>query len=133
MALQNKIFTLCMKGLEIGTGERLSQVAQEYLDPSNAIAVWLGPGHVQEFYRGVPNCMVIDSENAEVKQRLVREFSSDLIRFYYGNEPAQLADVEKLGSACAKENTKLIEGMDALRPSVEAGFHSILKLSLIHI
>ena len=86
MALQNKIFTLCMKGLEIGTGERLSQVAQEYLDPSNAIAVWLGPGHVQEFYRGVPNCMVIDSENAEVKQRLVREFSSDLIRFYYGND-----------------------------------------------
>ena len=86
MALQNKIFTLCMKGLEIGTGERLSQVAREYLDDSNAIAVWLGPGHVQEFYRGVPNCMVIDSEDQQVKQRLVREFSSDLIRFYYGND-----------------------------------------------
>ena len=28
-----------------------------------------------------------------------------LRRFYYGNEPAQLADVEKLGSACAKENS----------------------------
>ncbi len=55
-----------------------------------------------------------------------------LRRFYYGNEPAQLADVEKLGSACAKENTKLIEGMDALRPSVEAGFHSILKTFVCH-
>ena len=86
MALRDKTFVLCMKGLEIGTGERLSQVAREYLDSSNAIAVWLGPGHVQEFYRGVPNCMVIDSENADVKQRLVREFSSDLIRFYYGND-----------------------------------------------
>ena len=61
MTPRDKIFTLCMKGLEIGTGERLSQVAREYLDDSNAIAVWLGPGHVQEFYRGVPNCMVIDS------------------------------------------------------------------------
>ena len=86
MVLRDKTFVLCMKGLEIGTGERLSQVAREYLDSSNAIAVWLGPGHVQEFYRGVPNCMVIDSENADVKQRLVREFSSDLIRFYYGND-----------------------------------------------
>ena len=86
MVLRDKTFVLCMKGLEIGTGERLSQVAREYLDSSNAIAVWLGPGHVQEFYRGVPNCMVIDSENADVKQRLVREFSSDLIRFYYGGD-----------------------------------------------
>ncbi len=86
MVLRDKTFVLCMKGLEIGTGERLSQVAREYLDSSNAIAVWLGPGHVQEFYRGVPNCMVIDSENADVKQRLVREFSSDLIRFYYGSD-----------------------------------------------
>ena len=81
-----KTFVLCMKGLEIGTGKRLSQVAGEYLDNSNAVAVWLGPGHVQEFYRGVPNCMVIDSEDQQVKQRLVQEFSSDLIRFYYGND-----------------------------------------------
>ena len=86
MTPRDKIFTLCMKGLEIGTGERLSQVAREYLDDSNAIAVWLGPGHVQEFYRGIPNCMVIDSENDAVKRRLVQSFSSDLIRFYYGGD-----------------------------------------------
>ena len=52
--------------------------------------------------------------------------------FYYGNEPANLEDVEKQGSACAKENTKTIEGLDALRPSVEAGFHSILKTFVLH-
>ena len=86
MAPRGKTFVLCMKGLEIGTGKRLSQVAGEYLDNSNAVAVWLGPGHVQEFYRGVPNCMVIDSDDQQVKQRLVQEFSSDLIRFYYGND-----------------------------------------------
>lgn len=86
LTLRDKIFVLCMKGLEQGTGRRLSQIAQENLDPSNAVAVWLGPGHVQEFYRGIPNCMVIDSGNDAVKRRLVQEFSSDLIRFYYGGD-----------------------------------------------
>ena len=75
-----------MKGLEMGTGARLSQIAAELLHPSNTVAVWLGPGHVQEFYRGIPNCMVIDSENEDMKRRLVQAFSSDLIRFYYGGD-----------------------------------------------
>ena len=86
LSLRDRIFVLCMKGLEQGTGRRLSQIAEENLDPSNAVAVWLGPGHVQEFYRGIPNCMVIDSANEEVKRRLVQSFSSDLIRFYYGGD-----------------------------------------------
>ena len=86
LALRDKIFVLCMKGLEQGTGRRLSQIAQENLDPSNAVAVWLGPGHVQEFYRGIPNCMVIDSSREDVKRLLVQSFSSDLIRFYYGED-----------------------------------------------
>ena len=84
--LRNKTVVLCMKGLEMDTGKRLSQIAGECLDPSNTVAVWLGPGHVQEFYRGIPNCMVIDSANEEVKRRLVQSFSSDLIRFYYGGD-----------------------------------------------
>ncbi len=85
-ALRGKTVVLCMKGLEMDTGKRLSQIAGECLDPSNAVAVWLGPGHVQEFYRGIPNCMVIDSGNEDVKRRLVQSFSSDLIRFYYGGD-----------------------------------------------
>ena len=43
-------------------------------------------GHVQEFYRGIPNCMVIDSSREDVKRLLVQSFSSDLIRFYYGED-----------------------------------------------
>jgi len=86
MQLQNKTIVLCMKGIEIETGRRLSQVASDALHQSNHIAVWLGPGHVQEFYRGVPNCMVIDSNNELVKNEVIRDFSSDLIRFYYGTD-----------------------------------------------
>lgn len=83
--ITDKNYVLCMKGIEIETGMRLSQIAEEGLESPN-VAVWIGPGHVQEFYRGVPNCMVIDSNNNELKHRLVDEFSSKLIRFYYGND-----------------------------------------------
>ena len=86
MQLQNKVFVLCMKGIEIGTGRRLSQIAGAHLDASNKIAVWIGPGHVQEFYHGIPNCMVIDSEDESVRKQLLEAFSSDLIRFYYGQD-----------------------------------------------
>ena len=51
---------LCMKGLEEGSGTRLTQIVSQELGPVPC-AVWVGPGHVQDFTRGIPNCMVIDS------------------------------------------------------------------------
>ena len=86
LEIRDKIIVLCMKGIEIDTTKRLSEIAEEALDPSCKVAVWLGPGHVQEFYAGIPNCMVIDSKSEEVRTVLVDEFSSDLIRFYYGTD-----------------------------------------------
>ena len=86
LALQNRVFVLCMKGIETESGKRLSEVVAETTHPSNRVAVWLGPGHVQEFLAGVPNCMVIDSLHNDLKARLVTAFSSDLIRFYYGED-----------------------------------------------
>ena len=76
---------LCMKGIEQGSGKRLSEIALEYL-PESGVAVWIGPGHVQEFVAGIPNCMVIDGTSEELKERLVTQFSSSLIRFYYGRD-----------------------------------------------
>lgn len=55
-----------------------------------------------------------------------------LRRFYNDTDPATLADVEKAGSDQAKANTKAVEGLAALRPSVEAGFHSILDTYVAH-
>ena len=86
LGVTDKTFVLCMKGLEIGTGCRLSEIASDILHPSNRIAVWLGPGHVQEFYAGVPNCMVIDSNDENTKEELVQAFSGGLIRFYFGTD-----------------------------------------------
>lgn len=84
--LRGKTFVLCMKGIEVESGKRLTEIVGEYLGADNHVAIWVGPGHVQEFYRGVPNCMVIDSDNETVRHRLVDEFSSELIRFYYGDD-----------------------------------------------
>ena len=86
LSLKGKTVVLCMKGIEIGTGKRLTEIVEEHLDKSCAVAVWLGPGHVQEFTRGRPNCMVIDCKDDTVKRRLVEDFSSNLIRFYYGTD-----------------------------------------------
>ena len=86
LKLKNKIFVLCMKGIEIESGKRLSEIVAESTDKSNKIAVWLGPGHVQEFLSQKPNCMVIDSEDKATKELLINEFSGNLIRFYFGED-----------------------------------------------
>ena len=52
--------------------------------------------------------------------------------FYENTDPLTLEDVEKSGSDCARESTVVIEGLSALRPSVEAGFHSVLDRYVLH-
>ena len=84
--VSQKVFVLCMKGIEVETGERLSEILIEAGISKDKIAVWVGPGHIQDFTAGIPNCMVIDSHNVQLKKALADDFKSDLIRFYYGND-----------------------------------------------
>lgn len=86
VGIENKIFVLCMKGIENTSCKRLSEVVSEELDSSNKVAVWLGPGHVEEFSKGIQNCMVIDSADEDVKSKIVDAFSGGTIRFYYGTD-----------------------------------------------
>ncbi|MHC0039409.1 NAD(P)H-dependent glycerol-3-phosphate dehydrogenase [Pseudoneobacillus sp. C159] len=83
---ENKTFILCMKGLEASSGKRLSQVFSEEIGRKVNVAVWIGPGHVQDFVNDIPNCMVIDSKNVDLTKMIVQELNSDLIRFYYGQD-----------------------------------------------
>ncbi|MEK5065658.1 NAD(P)H-dependent glycerol-3-phosphate dehydrogenase [Cytobacillus sp. FSL R5-0596] len=84
--IQGKTFILCMKGIEASSGKRLSQVFGETVGYDTNVAVWVGPGHVQDFVNNTPNCMVVDSEEVKITKKIVQEFSSDLIRFYYGQD-----------------------------------------------
>ncbi|HBK02143.1 MAG TPA: glycerol-3-phosphate dehydrogenase, partial [Clostridiales bacterium] len=83
---KQKTFVLCMKGIECDTGKRLTEVAIEEGVDKNKVAVWVGPGHIQEFVREKPNCMVIDSYSEELTKFIADSFRSDLIRFYYGDD-----------------------------------------------
>lgn len=86
-SLAGKTIVLCMKGVEASTGKRLSEVVGDFIDPEQTkVAVWVGPGHPQDYVRGIPNCMVIDSNDQAVKEKLVNEFNSELIRFYLGTD-----------------------------------------------
>lgn len=84
--IKSKKIVLCMKGIEVSSGKRLTEVTHEIIGKKQEVAIWVGPGHVQDFHKGIPNCMVIDSQSQSLKEELVSEFSSELIRFYLGND-----------------------------------------------
>ena len=84
--LTQKKIVLCMKGIEVKTGKRLTEIVEEFVPAETQIAVWVGPGHPQDFSKGIPNCMVLDSRYEELRYFLIKQFSSELIRFYVGND-----------------------------------------------
>lgn len=85
-SIKGKYIVTCMKGIEIKSGKRLSEIALEYGAEDWQVAVWAGPGHVQEFTAGNPNCMLIDAYSRHTTERIIELFKSPLIRFYYGND-----------------------------------------------
>ncbi len=84
--ITDKTFVLCMKGLIESSGARLSEVARAALGDKASIAVWVGPGHVEDFTKHIPNCMLICSDQPELAKKLCKEFSSNLIRFYFSSD-----------------------------------------------
>lgn len=52
--------------------------------------------------------------------------------FYHSADPTQFADVEAAGAAEAQAAIQTVEGLTQLRPSVEAGFHSLLGTFVAH-
>lgn len=86
LGLKDRIYILCMKGIEEDTGKRLTEIMLDNGFSADNVAVWVGPGHIQEFTAGKPNCMVIDGYNRDLVKRLADTFRSNLIRFYYGDD-----------------------------------------------
>ena len=82
----DKPIVLCMKGMEEATGKRLSQVMLECGFSKDQVCVWVGPGHIQDFLKGIPNVMMIDGSNEQLKKYLVENLQSPLIKFYIGND-----------------------------------------------
>ncbi len=77
----------CTKGLEFGTGCRMSQVLAE-IWPSHQVAVLSGPSHAEEVARDSPTAVVLGSVNADVGARLQALFNAATLRVYTSDDVA---------------------------------------------
>ena len=82
--LDGKTFLLAMKGLEEPSAATMLDIMRQEIKQNIHIGTLGGPGHVQDYMKKVPSCAVIDSDEEKTKDFLIRTFSSELIRFYYG-------------------------------------------------
>jgi glycerol-3-phosphate dehydrogenase (NAD(P)+) len=79
-------FVFCMKGVEALTGKTLTQLAIDNGFAKENLALWVGPGHVQNFLDEISNCMLISAYDENLSVLLSEEFRTDLIRFYLSND-----------------------------------------------
>lgn len=84
--VSGKEIVLCMKGIVEDGGYRLSEVVSKNLGKGVRCAVWVGPGHVEDFTAEIPNCMTICSEDEDFARELCTRFASKLIRFYFSGD-----------------------------------------------
>ncbi|MGL5314882.1 MAG: NAD(P)H-dependent glycerol-3-phosphate dehydrogenase [Peptostreptococcaceae bacterium] len=69
------------KGLEKGTGLRLSEVCKEEL-PNNPYVTLSGPSHAEEVAKDIPTTVVVASEDLDVAQTVQDVFMSPKFRVY---------------------------------------------------
>jgi len=86
---------LLAKGLERGTGRRLSTVAAEALGPASEVLVLLGPSHAEEVIEGQPTAIVLAGGSAPTRDSLQQEFSHANLRVYTNDD---LIGVELAGA-----------------------------------
>jgi glycerol-3-phosphate dehydrogenase (NAD(P)+) len=82
IGVSGKTFILAMKGIDLETKKRLSELSPK----NNNVVVILGPGHVQDYTRGIYNCAVIDGDNEVVKHKVATLMCSQIMKIFYGND-----------------------------------------------
>ncbi len=84
----------CTKGIEYGTGARMSEILAECL-PDHPVAALSGPSHAEEVARQSPAAIVIGCGQPETASKLQGTFNAGTLRAYTNDD---LAGVE-LGGA----------------------------------
>ena len=75
------VLLCCTKGVERGSGLRMSQILQETL-PERPIAVLSGPSHAEEVARQAPTAVVLGCSDSELLKRLQTIFCNSTFRAY---------------------------------------------------
>lgn len=71
----------CTKGIERGSGLRMSQILEETL-PGRPVGVLSGPGHAEEVARQVPTAVVVGCPATDGAEALQKLFSNHFFRAY---------------------------------------------------
>lgn len=79
----------CAKGIELETGERMSQILGGMF-PENPVAALSGPNHAEEIAAGLATCAVIGSNDAALARRLQELFTLPHFRSYTTDDIAGL-------------------------------------------
>lgn len=128
----NVILLSCAKGIELGTGRRMSEIIAETL-PHHPLAVLSGPNHAEEVSRGLASCAVIASEDQDVALALQKLFSTPFFRTYTGDDMAGLElggaikNVYAIAAGCAKG---LGLGDNAIAALVTRGLAEMTRLGV---
>lgn len=85
IAHKNSVLLSCTKGIEHGTGMRMSQILAEIF-PGQVIAVLSGPNLAVEVAKGLPTATVVGCANAECAAELQTYLGSSRFRIYTGDE-----------------------------------------------
>lgn len=78
---QQSILVSCTKGMELGSGLRMSQLLEEHF-PRNPVAVLSGPAHAEEIARGGPAAIVIGSNARNTAVKVQNWFDIEGFRAY---------------------------------------------------
>jgi glycerol-3-phosphate dehydrogenase (NAD(P)+) len=79
---KDAILLSCTKGVERGSGLRMSEVLREAIPSEHPIAVLSGPSHAEEVATGSPTAIVLGCPNAEVGRQLQQAFCNSRFRAY---------------------------------------------------
>ncbi len=77
----NAVLLCCTKGVERGSGLRMSQILAETL-PGHPLAVLSGPSHAEEVARKAPTAVVLGCADAGLLKRLQMVFCNSTFRAY---------------------------------------------------
>jgi glycerol-3-phosphate dehydrogenase (NAD(P)+) len=83
--LKNAVLLSCTKGIEHGTGLRMTEILAEAL-PDHLIAVLSGPNLAVEVSRDLPTATVLGCEEAACAEKLQQYLGSSRFRIYSSNE-----------------------------------------------
>jgi glycerol-3-phosphate dehydrogenase (NAD(P)+) len=84
---EDAVLLSCTKGVERGSGLRMSQVLAEFF-PGHGIAALSGPSHAEEVARRSPTAVSLACADAATAQRLQRAFTTPWFRSYTNDDVA---------------------------------------------